>query len=234
MNIIITGVTGGIGSTLAQKFCQNQNLKIIGIARNKSKLEKIADHINKTSKNANFFPIVFDLIEVKEISTLKVEILKIFTQIDVLINNVGILVNKPFEATDFADLESTFQTNFYGPYFLIQGLLENFNKNSHILNISSMGGVQGSVKFPGLTAYSASKAALSNLTECLAEELKAKQIFVNAIAPGSVQTEMLEKAFPGYKAATSADDMADFIADFALKGHKFFNGKILPAAISTP
>lgn len=234
MNIIITGATGGIGFALAQKFCQNENLKIIGIARNKSKLERIADQINKTSKNTNFFPIVFDLNDIENFSTLKVEIQKIFTQIDVLINNVGILVNKPFEVTDLADMESTFRTNFYSPYFLIQSLLENFNKNSHILNISSMGGVQGSVKFPGLTAYSASKAALSNLTECLAAELKAKQIFVNAIAPGSVQTEMLEKAFPGFRAAVNADDMAEFIADFAIKGHKFFNGKILPAAINTP
>jgi len=234
MNIIITGVTGGIGSALAQKFCQNENIKIIGIARNSAKLDKICVQIYKTAPDSNFFPIVFDLNEVENFSVLKVKILKVFTQIDVLINNVGTLVNKPFETTDLADIESTFRTNFYGPYFLIQSLLNNFNKNSHILNISSMGGVQGSVKFPGLTAYSASKAALSNLTECLAAELQEKQIFVNAIAPGSVQTEMLEKAFPGFKAAVNANDMADFISDFALNGHKFFNGKILPAAISTP
>lgn len=97
-----------------------------------------------------------------------------------------------------------------------------------------MGGFQGSAKFAGLSAYSSSKAALSGLTECLAEELKPNGISVNCLAIGAVQTEMLSKAFPGYKAPLSPAEMAGFIQYFALNGHRYFNGKILPVSITTP
>ena len=109
-----------------------------------------------------------------------------------------------------------------------------FNEESHIVNISSIGGVQGSSKFSGLSLYSASKGAISILTECLAEELKESKISVNALALGAVQTEMLAEAFPGYKAPLSATEMAKYIYDFALTGNKYYNGKILPVSISTP
>ena len=97
-----------------------------------------------------------------------------------------------------------------------------------------MGGFQGSSKFPGLSAYSASKAALGNLTECLAEEFKEMGIAVNALALGAVKTEMLEEAFPGYVPPVNAQEMAGFMANFATSGHHFFNGKILPVSVSTP
>jgi NAD(P)-dependent dehydrogenase (short-subunit alcohol dehydrogenase family) len=97
-----------------------------------------------------------------------------------------------------------------------------------------MGGVQGSAKFAGLSAYSSSKAALCTLTECLAEELKLENISVNCLALGAVQTEMLSKAFPGYRAPLSASEMAEFIVQFARSGHYYFNGKILPVSSTTP
>ena len=97
-----------------------------------------------------------------------------------------------------------------------------------------MGGFQGSAKFAGLSAYSSSKAAVVGLTECLAEELKDKDIFVNCLAIGAVQTEMLSEAFPGYEAPVSPKQMAEYIFDFAIKGSQFYNGKILPVSSSTP
>ncbi len=97
-----------------------------------------------------------------------------------------------------------------------------------------MGGVQGSEKFQGLSLYSASKAALAVFTECLAEELKTHNVKANALALGAVQTEMLSHAFPTYKAPLQASEMADYIADFALNGHQYYNGKILPVSLSTP
>ena len=107
-------------------------------------------------------------------------------------------------------------------------------KDAHIVNIGSMGGFQGSSKFPGLSAYSASKAALHTLTECLAQEFTEQGIKVNCLALGSAQTEMLEKAFPGYESPVMAFEMGKYIADFALTGHRFFNGKVLPVAVTTP
>jgi NAD(P)-dependent dehydrogenase (short-subunit alcohol dehydrogenase family) len=97
-----------------------------------------------------------------------------------------------------------------------------------------MGGVQGTVKFPGLSAYSSSKAALAGLTECLAIEFQDKDIAVNCLALGAVQTEMLQEAFPGFKAPVSPDKMAEFIGNFVLTAHHFMNGKVLPISLSTP
>ena len=117
---------------------------------------------------------------------------------------------------------------------MIQALLTLFPKQSHILTISSMGGLQGSAKFSGLSLYSASKGALAVLTECLAEELSEQEIKCNCLALGAVQTEMLSKAFPGYTAPLNPEEMAEFIVEFALHGHRYFNGKILPVSLTTP
>jgi len=117
---------------------------------------------------------------------------------------------------------------------MIQHIVPFMHEGSHIVNISSMGGFQGSMKFPGLSAYSTSKGALAILTECLAEEFKERGIKVNCLALGSSQTEMFEAAFPGMEAGTLAFEMGRYIAEFAQNGHKYFNGKILPVANTTP
>jgi 3-oxoacyl-[acyl-carrier protein] reductase len=147
-----------------------------------------------------------------------------------------LLVKKPFEQLSSSDWQRSFNVNFFGPVELTQlclPLLKN-SEQGHILNITSMGGFQGSSKFPGLSAYSASKAALGNLTECLAEELKEENVAVNALALGAVQTEMLAEAFPGFEPPMHSEQMARFIADFAVNGRQFFNGKVLPVSTSTP
>ncbi len=157
-----------------------------------------------------------------------------FTKTEVLINIAGTLINKDFLNISPAEGRIIMETNFFGPAALIKALKPFMAVDSHIVNISSMGGFQGSVKYRGLSYYSASKAALACLTECLANEFTEYRISVNCLALGSVQTEMLDEAFPGYKAPVEAKDMAEFISGFALKGHKFFNGKILPVAIGNP
>jgi len=107
-------------------------------------------------------------------------------------------------------------------------------KGSHVVTISSMGGVQGTMKFAGLSAYSSSKGAVITLSELLSEEYKDRGIAFNVLALGSVQTEMLAEAFPGYQAPVSAAEMATYIFDFTLTGHKFYNGKVLPVSSTTP
>jgi NAD(P)-dependent dehydrogenase (short-subunit alcohol dehydrogenase family) len=156
--------------------------------------------------------------------------------IDVVINNAGSIVNKPFEKIDYQELEIVYRVNVFAPFYLTQQLLHLLGRHSkaHVVNISSMGGFQGSAKFPGLSSYSSSKAAIAGLTECLAEEFKEKNISVNCLALGAVQTEMLEEAFPGYQAPLKPNQIADYIYDFAIKGHLYYNGKILPVSSSTP
>lgn len=154
--------------------------------------------------------------------------------VDILINNAGKLINKPFLQTTQADFESVYKVNVFGLANLTRVLLPNMNPSSHVVNISSMGGINGSSKFPGLAAYSSSKGAVSILTELLAEEFKETGPFVNALALGAVQTEMLSEAFPGLDVPMDAKTMAAYIAQFALTGHRFYNGKVLPVSNTTP
>ena len=153
---------------------------------------------------------------------------------DAVINNAGMLINKPFAETTYADFEAVYRVNVFGAAQLIRNLLPFLTTDSHVLNISSMGGVNGTAKFPGLAAYSSSKGALGILTELLAEEFKDNGPRCNALALGAVQTEMLAEAFPDYKAPVSAAQMATYIADFSLNGHHLYNGKVLPISQSTP
>jgi NAD(P)-dependent dehydrogenase (short-subunit alcohol dehydrogenase family) len=154
--------------------------------------------------------------------------------IDIIINMAGLMIPRDFMEMTNTDARAMMETNFFGPASAIRALKPLIKNGGHIVNISSMGGFQGSSKYSGLSYYSASKAALACLTECLSVEFNEAGIKVNCLALGSVQTEMLEQAFPGYKAPVSAAEMAEFISDFALKGHKYFNGKILPVAVTNP
>lgn len=176
----------------------------------------------------------FDLADAAEIVKLSTYVQGNMPQIDILINNAGYLVNKPFAEISMEEFKRCYDVNVLGVAALIQAVLPFMNKDGHILNISSMGGVQGSVKFPGLSAYSSSKGALITLTELLAEEYKETGPSFNVLALGSVQTEMLEEAFPNFSAPVSASEMAQYIMDFSLTGNKFYNGKILQVSSTTP
>ncbi|MEI7596792.1 MAG: SDR family oxidoreductase [Bacteroidota bacterium] len=235
MNIIVTGASKGIGFELVKKFASNGNHIIVAISRNSFLLNQLKNECVIINPNAKVFPIGFDLTSTEIKNILLPKILSCISNVDILINNAGYLVNKPINQTTEEDLQSVFAANYFSVYHLIKHLIPVFNKEiSHIVNISSMGGVQSSAKFVGLSAYSASKAALCNLTETFAEELKDKNIRVNCLALGAVQTEMLNNAFPGYKAQISAEEMAEFIANFTLTASKTMNGKIIPVSISTP
>ena len=154
--------------------------------------------------------------------------------VDIVINNAGSLINKPFEKLKFSDFEAVYRVNVFGVAELIKTTIPFMKAGSHVVTISSMGGIQGSVKFPGLAAYSSSKGAVITLNEVLAEEYKESGIAFNVLAIGAVQTEMLAEAFPGYEAPLSALEMANYIHDFALTGNTFYNGKTMQVSSSTP
>lgn len=233
MNIIITGASRGIGFETAKVFAKNSGNSIVAIARSAQGLSNLQKECLLVNPEAKIYPIQFDL-ETDNISVLTEKVFALISGVDILINNAGALVNKTFEKLSEDDFDTLFSVNVKSAFKLIQACLHYFNQNSHIVNISSMGGFQGSAKFPGLSLYSASKGAIAILTECLAEEFKDKEIKVNCLALGAVQTEMLSEAFPGYKAPLLPSEMALFIHDFSLNGHTFFNGKILPVTLSNP
>lgn len=175
-----------------------------------------------------------DLTNEEEVAQLVDTLSSQFGGCDILINNAGALVNKPFTELSLDDWRAQIDSNLISAVNITKQLLPHFNTNAHIVNISSMGGFQGSAKFPGLSAYSVSKGALSILTESLAVELKEYQVSVNALCIGAVHTEMFEQAFPGMEAPVSAEEMGAYIANFSLSGATFYNGKVLPVALEDP
>lgn len=232
MLIVITGASKGIGFEMVQEFAREKKHTVVAVSRSTTSLTKLVT----TQKQNNIVIVKADITNANARKKIAACIKTLGLPVNVLINNAGLLVNKAFEKITDKELEAVYATNVFAPFLLIQSLLPMFDKkgNSHIVNISSMGGFQGSAKFPGLSAYSSSKTALSGLTECLAEELKPKNIAVNCLAIGAVQTEMLSKAFPGYKASLQPNEMAAYICNFALNGRRYFNGKILPVSSTTP
>ena len=220
-NVVITGTSKGIGYELALKFSEN-DYNVISLSRNNN------DKLNK--KNITFFHL--DISSKESIIDTVSKISKEFKLIDIIINNAGNLINKPFLKTSFEDFEDIYKVNVFGVAELFRNLFPFLSKKCHVVNISSIGGVPGTSKFPGLSAYSSSKGALNILTEMLAEEFKDTEMRFNTLALGSVQTEMLGKAFPGYKANTTPNDMADYIFKFSTSNGKFFNGKTLPVSSS--
>jgi short-subunit dehydrogenase len=235
MNIIITGASNGIGYYTALNASQKPGTRILAVSRNERKLMELKLEMKKINPAANINILSMDVADFNA-EHFKAELKKInFDSVEMLINNAGSLINKPFEELSEDDWLNMYKVNVFGVVKIIKTLLPLMGKTNktHIVNISSYGGFQGSAKFPGLSGYSSGKAALANLTECLAEEFKNKNISVNCLALGAVQTEMFKKAFPGNNALTSPQQMAKFIVDFTFDGHNYFNGKILPVTLST-
>lgn len=233
MNIIITGASSGIGFEAAIEFSLDTKNTVVCIARSEEKLRKLQEIATSLTPGCNLLPIVFDLVN-DDYSALIPFVKERLGTVDILINNAGALVNKPFLQTTEQDLANMLSQNVMSHFRMIKAMLPFIPSGGHILNIGSMGGFQGSVKFSGLAAYSSSKSALHTLTECLAQELVETGIKINCLALGSAQTEMLEAAFPGYESPVMAFEMGKYVADFAKTGHKFFNGKVLPVAVTTP
>jgi short-subunit dehydrogenase len=224
-NIIITGTSRGIGFELVKLFA-SEGHQVLALSRNENLIR------NLNLKNVT--SLAFDLSEPSNYKKVEDFIKNEWQQVDVLINNAGTLLNKPFKETTFQEFETVYKTNVFGVSEMIRTSLPFMKNKSHVVTISSMGGVQGSVKFPGLSAYSSSKGAVITLTELLAEEYKESGPSFNVLALGAVQTEMLEEAFPGYQAPTTALEMAKYISDFALNGQNYYNGKLLQVSNSTP
>ena len=231
--IVITGASSGVGAGVASLLVK-QGHTVIGVARSKEKLEALKKHLE--NEKGMFHCCVGDLSKSNFENAIKGCINQLgLDQIDVLINNAGYLVNKPFGELSMSDWQAVYDVNVFGPVRLIRSLYALLEKSSgsHILNISSIGGINGTDKFPGLSAYSSSKGALSILTEVLGKEFAKDGVHVNALDLGSVQTEMLEKAFPEYRSPTTVEQMARFIAMFALNGQEVCNGKNIPIALTS-
>ena len=223
-NIIVTGTSRGIGYELALQFANAGN-KVLAISRKIP--QALLEHQNITCLSV-------DLADESSLDVVEDFLSSAWKKVDAVVHNAGSLLLKPFAETTQADFESIYKVNVFAVANLTRICLPYLQKGSHVVTISSIGGVRGSLKFAGLAAYSSSKGAVITLSELLAEEYKEKGISFNVLALGSVQTEMLQEAFPGYQAPISAEGMATYIYDFTLNGNKYFNGKVLEVSSTNP
>ena len=218
----ITGGSRGIGLATVKEFLQ-KDWKVIVLTRNLEPLSEL-----KEEYGSNLELVAYDL-QNPMLTKLPSD------PVDVLIHNAGALVNKPMAQMTAEDLQFCYGINVFGPYLLTQRLLPQLTDRAHVVAISSVGGVQGSVKFPGLTNYSSSKGAMNVLMECFqAEFAESSQWSFNALALGAVQTEMLSEAFPGYVAPLQPEELSPFIYTFASTVGQVMRGKIIPVSLSTP
>ena len=225
-NVIITGTSRGIGFELVHLFADAGH-NVLALSRNAQPVNNL--HFD------NILSMAFDLCNAEDYKKVESFVKNDWKgEVDILINNAGTLLNKPFAKTSMDDFETVYKTNVFGVAEMTRVVIPFMKNDSHVVTISSMGGVQGSMKFPGFAAYSSSKGAVITLTELLAEEYKEQGISFNVLALGAVQTEMLAEAFPGYEAPTTAMEMANYIYEFALTGNKYYNGKMLQVSSSTP
>ena len=224
-NVIITGCSRGIGFELAKQFA-DEGHQVLALSRNPEPVLAL--------RNEKISAFSFDLEKEEDLGKMVDFVRTNWESVDILINNAGRLLNKPFLETSLEEFITVYQVNVFGVAAVIKKAVPFMGQNGHVVNISSMGGIQGSAKFPGLSAYSSSKGALITLTELLAEEFKETGPCFNALALGAVQTEMLEEAFPGFQAPVTASQMAEYIKGFSVNGHHFYNGKVLQVSNSTP
>ena len=222
--IVVLGASQGIGAALVNVFAANGSNQVYALSRQLDKMQQ-------QFQQANVYSLQLDLLT--DVHA-QITALALPDKIDILINNAGLLINKPFETITHQDFHNSYQVNVIGIMEATQALLPKLSAGSHIVNISSMGGFQGSLKFAGLAAYSTAKAALCSFTEMFAEEYKESGIHMNCLCLGAVQTEMLAQAFPGYQAPTTPIEMAKYIANFAEHSGQLLNGKIIPVSASNP
>ena len=222
--IIVTGTSRGIGYELALQLA-NAGHEVLALSR---KIPQVL------MQHENISCLSVDLSQTQDLQQVADFLSTSWKSVDAIVHNAGALLLRPFSETTVADFENIYKVNVFAVAALTQIALPYLPKGSHVVTISSMGGVQGTMKFAGLSAYSSSKGAVITLSELLSEEYKDRGIAFNVLALGSVQTEMLAEAFPGYQAPVSAAEMATYIFDFTLTGHKFYNGKVLPVSSTTP
>lgn len=225
-SVLITGASKGVGYATALSFAKDGH-EVLAMARNGNLLTNLQKE--SASLPGKIFTKEADITKF-ELNDLPEE----FQSIDILILNAGALVNKPFSEISREELEHIYKVNVFAPFEMVQKLKPRLSSSAHIIGIGSAGGYTGTQKFSGLSAYSSSKAALSCLMECLNEEFAKTDLAFNCLALGSVQTEMLEKAFPGYKASVSPSEMANYIKDFAINAPWVIRGKTILVSKTNP
>jgi 3-oxoacyl-[acyl-carrier protein] reductase len=227
--VVVTGAGRGVGRSTVEALVREHRCRVLAISRDVGALAALRSQLGESVEI-----LAVDLTEPGAFGMVLQNVGQ--RSLCALVHNAGSLLRVAMGGHQSEALYRLFDINVVAPLLLSQALAPSLmgDPPGHIVHIGSMGGFQDSAKFQGLVAYSASKAALACIAQCLAEEFKEKGIRSNCLALGAVDTDMLREAFPGYQAPVSAASMGEYVARFALEGHRLYNGKVLPVAVSTP
>lgn len=226
VQVVVTGAGKGIGFTLCEVFSA-LGCEVVAISR----------QLKPSFKGQNIYHVQADIANVEATAS---QIDKLFpgdhSTLKVLIHNAGVLINKPFEMLTFEEMTTMNGVNYLYPMYLTQKLMPwlRKSKHAHTLYIGSMGGFQGSLKYPGLTVYGSTKAGGAGFIEGLASEFRGSGLYFNALSLGAVQTDMLKEAFPLLEESLDVETICNWIAKFALEGFKVMNGQNLPISLGNP
>jgi len=183
--VIITGAASGIGRATAMLFAQ-EGAKVIVVDINDKWGKETVNKIKKGKKQAVF--IHADVSKQEDVKTLVKSVQEIYGNVDVLVNNAGVVLVKPIIETTEQDFETVVNTNYKSIFLCIKYVLPYMKKGGTIVNVASISGHVGQVNH---AVYGGTKGAIIALTRALAWELAPRGIRVNSISPGSVETPML-------------------------------------------
>lgn len=227
--VVVTGASRGVGYETAKSLALEHGCTVLAVGRDAAALRQLQELCGSGVE-----PVVLDIAHVDAPAMLMDAVAG--RRIHALVHNAGALLKATMGTYTAEALTALYHINVIAPLLITQALAPALGGDppGHLVHIGSMGGFQDSSKFPGLASYSSSKGALACLSQCLAEEFKDQGIRSNCLALGAVDTAMLRAAFPGYTAPVGPDVMGAYVAHFSLEGHKLYNAKVLPVALSTP
>ncbi len=207
---IITGAGRGVGRATALRFAR-EGARVVLFSRTPTPLNDVASELG--SHGYPFLSIVGDVSREEDVQALFQEVMHTFGRVDMLVNCAGVVAVRPFIEMDASTWDHVLGVNLRGTFLCCREAFRIMasQRSGVIVNLSSLSGVKGVEKFPGLSAYNVSKAGVASLTEILAVEGKPYNIRVCAVSPGAVDTEMLKQAAPHLQAGMTPEDLAEIL-----------------------
>ena len=207
---IITGAGRGVGRATALRFAR-EGARVVLFSRTPAPLDNVAAEIAR--QGTPFLSVVGDVSREEDVHALFQQVMQTFEQVDILVNCAGVVAVRPFAEMDTSTWDHVLDVNLRGTFLCCREAFRIMTMQSSgvIVNLSSLSGVKGVEKFPGLSAYNVSKAGVASLTEILAVEGKPYNIRVCAVSPGAVDTEMLRQAAPHLKAGMTPENLAEIL-----------------------
>jgi len=220
---IITGAGRGVGRATALLFAY-EGAKVVLMSRTSAQLDAVVAEI--TAHGGEAVALAGDVAREEDVQALFELVRMQYGRADILVNCAGIVAVKPFAEMDTATWDAVIAVNLRGTFLCCRAAFRMMaeQKQGVMLLLSSLSGVKGVEKFPGLSAYNVSKAGIASLVEILAVEGKPHNIRVSAVSPGAVATEMLRQAAPHLKAGMTPEELAEILLFLADDSGRMFSG----------